>query len=595
MVKLKKEHSEIKTLHSPKSADNNGNTERKTKSSVTASSTPSQFQLSRCSDAGLRNSPHPNSEASATPDSASVPAVGDETPPSVDAAPLPLRTIPRPSNNFTPRSAKLTSIVEDRETATCLFNDERIRIFYAEIKSLLNDCFHSLYDTVLKTYTDPAEQQKRYLKGLLFVAYEMNTSANSSEIYRVTHTYPLIAKNYQRAMSRFAQYVIPQRYLHAGDIKCPSLESFLYQLYRRVALSSELKSMRYFHMNYTEQEIFLKDILRIAMNSCLDPGHTSRADPPYGQTPLRTTSSSPLLLLQNEPAEDFVMPQDSVSNIHLLNRTNAQVPAPNRAPPPVPPASIQNPSVLLSDKLFGPRAANDTFRAKLDSSQTTKLAFTPHADPDPHSDDESLSVFLKSRNTKRDRRTKLNLVSPPPPACSPDPLSSRPPSATTSVPVTKTKEIDLEIYSTPFNAVSIGRLRTTPSSQTSSTTDASHAQVSRTRSVQHVTSHQGDDDVYGVSACNSSKKSDTLSLLDSTLASDDDAGENNKSSRSTSRQSTLSASRIRRRVTEPKSRVSAQNADDEFMFFKESVARWETRSNVSKPPHPNVPPSEIVF
>ena len=112
MVKLKKEHSEIKTLHSPKSADNNGNTERKTKSSVTASSTPSQFQLSLCSDAGLRNSPRPNSEASATPDSASVPAVGDERPPSVDAAPLPLRTIPRPSNNFTPRSAKLTSIVE---------------------------------------------------------------------------------------------------------------------------------------------------------------------------------------------------------------------------------------------------------------------------------------------------------------------------------------------------------------------------------------------------------------------------------------------------------------------------------------------------
>ena len=176
---------------------------------------------------------------------------------------------------------------ESPQDMSCLYNDERVRIFFIEIKTIINDCFHSLHETVHAKFSDPREQKSRLLRGLQFVSTDMNRESNYSEIARVTHTFPRIKENYRRAITRFARYIIPREFLHL-EIQCPSFDGFLFALYKRVASSFELRSGRYFAMTYTEQEIFLKDILRVTMSSCLDYG----AD---------TTK--------------HVMPDDSVSNI----------------------------------------------------------------------------------------------------------------------------------------------------------------------------------------------------------------------------------------------------------------------------------------
>ena len=183
----------------------------------------------------------------------------------------------------------------DTQDVSCLYNDERIRIFFIEIKTIINDCFHSLHETVHAKFSDPREQKSRLLRGLQFVSTDMNRESNYSEIARVTHTFPRIKENYRRAITRFARYVIPREFLHL-EIQCPSFDGFLFALYKRVASSFELRSGRYFAMTYTEQEVFLKDILRVTMSSCLDYG----AD---------TTK--------------HVMPDDSVSNI-VPNTRRAQ-------------------------------------------------------------------------------------------------------------------------------------------------------------------------------------------------------------------------------------------------------------------------------
>ena len=560
------------------------------------------------------------------------------------------------------RSASLSSVGEDQDHApeSCLFADERIRVFYAEIKSLINDCFHSLRDTVLDRYPDPAEQQKRYVKGLLFVAHQMNSTANCSEIHRVTNTFPRIAENYQRAMSRFAQYVIPQRYLHAGDIKCPSLESFLYELYRRVALSTELKTMRYFHMNYSEQEIFLKDILRISMSSCLESRKASNDERQEG-TRAPAAGAPALMMLEDgcANAPDHVMPQDSVSNIHTTHRTGiarplVAGPARTRTPAALP---GQPPSEMPSAKVNAQVRQCD-LSVILSAVSATDEHAPRHSDSSDS--DESLSVFLRSRHEKqRHSRVKnKNLAARP---CDPEggvhaqtppplhPASKQPPPALSqtlrkkpSMPSQSqlqaraeadgsrsgdnTKEINLEIYSTPFNAASSRPLRHGSPSVASACSGVSVRSSTSARTQVTATGSQTmNDHGFTWRDAGGRQPSSTPSTIRSSRGgvqnlastpspvyrrgawsqfgtvweSDHSAGAMSGEDEDIETSHTAGGRPSRRRVSSqqlagPKSRAASQLADDEFVFFKESVLQWKS-GEVRDPGHPQIPASEIVF
>ncbi len=173
-----------------------------------------------------------------------------------------------------------------------LYADERIRSFFAEVKSLVTECFQSLYDTVVRQYSDPVERQRRLAKGLAFIASDENELHSRDEVARALQEFPNISHEYQRAMVRFAQCMISKKQANM-KIECPPFDTFLFRLYKRVATSPEVKSGRYFQMSYLEQEIFLKDILRITMSSCMTVKPTSESLGYRGS----------------------VLPSDSVSNI----------------------------------------------------------------------------------------------------------------------------------------------------------------------------------------------------------------------------------------------------------------------------------------
>lgn len=178
-----------------------------------------------------------------------------------------------------------------------LFDNEVIRLFFVEIKNIINDCFTSLHDVVLSTYSDRAEQISRFQRGLSFVATDMNKNENYSEIKRATSSFPHIRDNYRRAIRKFAQYIVPPEHLRR-DLECPSFDSFLFELYKRTAVTTEMRSGKYFSMTYSEQENFLKDLLRVTMSSCIRYGSSDAS---------------------------VIMPDDSVSNVVTPRRRSSSI------------------------------------------------------------------------------------------------------------------------------------------------------------------------------------------------------------------------------------------------------------------------------
>lgn len=216
---------------------------------------------------------------------------------------------------------------EQEATDAGLFADERIRNFFAMVKSLANDCFQSLYDTVMREYAHytPEERTQRFERGLTFIANENNYKLATDEVTRATQEFPTIQHEYERAMVKFAQVMVSQKD-PTLKIEVPSFTTFLMRFYSRLAAHRLVKSMRYFTMTYFEQDIFLKDMLRINMNACLNMRTVPRDDDAGARSQMRgggTGSGSSILhaALQSSRAHTSsttssqVLPSDSVSNI----------------------------------------------------------------------------------------------------------------------------------------------------------------------------------------------------------------------------------------------------------------------------------------
>lgn len=178
-----------------------------------------------------------------------------------------------------------------------LFSDERARSFFAQLKTLVNSCFHALHDAVVSAYPDGPERQRRLRKGLAFIASEKNEAMSRDELQKALAEFPSITDDYHRAMVRFAQCVL-LKLSPTTKIECPSFETFLFRLYRRIATSVEVNSGRFFTMSYLEQDIFLKDMVRLNMSACMS---------------VRNTTTS-------RPAVSDILPSDSVSNVSARDK-----------------------------------------------------------------------------------------------------------------------------------------------------------------------------------------------------------------------------------------------------------------------------------
>lgn len=194
-----------------------------------------------------------------------------------------------------------------------LYADERIRNFFAQVKTIMNETFHSLHDS-LQQYPPP-ERAKRLAKGLAFLASEHNQSMSQDEIARATQEFPTISHEYKRAMMRYAQCMVSARKSSNIKVECTPFDSFLFKMYKRMATCTEVRSGRYFTMSYMEQEIFLKDVMRMTMGGCLTVKQVeedARSSTARGERSERSErSEAPHSTVARKP----VLPSDSVSNI----------------------------------------------------------------------------------------------------------------------------------------------------------------------------------------------------------------------------------------------------------------------------------------
>lgn len=303
---------------------------------------------------------------------------------------------------------------------TSLYQDERVCLFFAEVKVLVNECFQSLYDIVRAEFSDPREQRERYLRGLAFAMNGMHEHHNYSEISRATTSFPRIRQNYAKAMSRFVQFVVPREHLKT-KIECPSFEGFLFELYRRVATSSEVRTMRYFTMTYSEQEVFLKDVLRIAMSACITladsprgddvSSHGSKSAPAAAAASFITTTPRGGTAVARPhaptaaPTPTPITPDDSVSNIHRVTQParnpgvdNNRIETVQRELAQLRLTQQQQLCSVLTEAVSENNHAHAApARARRSSVTPSSLSSSPAPVPVPdplNHDDESLSQFI---------------------------------------------------------------------------------------------------------------------------------------------------------------------------------------------------------
>ena len=301
-----------------------------------------------------------------------------------------------------------------------LFNDdERIRLLFAHVKTMVNDCFHSLYDAVCAQFSEPHEQRTRFVKGLLFVCDEMRQNHASSEITRAVTSFPSIESNYKKAMNRFVQQSMGPGALqrqHVARIECRTFDSFLFELYRRIAASVEMRTCRFFTMTYSEQDMFLKDMLRITMSACVTviDNATGSSD---------CNSKGPAGGPKRKQINNTLRPDDSVSNV-------------------LPSSSV---TAALT-----PEEVQQSFEAELHALSTKEKTTTAppsllvvvkeENDDDDGSNASSLSELIRHR---RSGGSCAGSSAPPTPTAA----TSRSRSASASASASETKDLEIGVYS----------------------------------------------------------------------------------------------------------------------------------------------------
>ena len=181
-----------------------------------------------------------------------------------------------------------------------LFADENARNFYIELKVLLTECLESLYALVKREYA-PKFHQFRFMRGLEIFNSDNIQAVTITETARALSMFPTINQDYQSAMIRYT-HLLYGTMVGTLSLSILSFKIFLIRLYQRVSQTQEISSLRYFTMSYLEQDIFLKDVVRMVMKDCMT-------------THIQNNSNN-----NNGISTQHIKPSDSVSNIHSSNQ-----------------------------------------------------------------------------------------------------------------------------------------------------------------------------------------------------------------------------------------------------------------------------------
>lgn len=224
----------------------------------------------------------------------------------------------------------VTDVLAKHEAAAAgggstLFGNERVNVFAAKVKRLVEECFVNL-DDVASESGDEREVRRRFKNGLDAIC-RWSTRVAQEEYNRAVHTYPAIQDEYKYALIRFVR-VIRQGERGSVNIRVPPFDLFLFYIFQQVASSATMVSRQFFSMGYLDREVFMRESIRMALSRCVqivgDDGEpASSGSGGAGAPPVVRHVPPPAEVLSHT-----VAPHDSVSNVGYAAHPRAMAPTP---------------------------------------------------------------------------------------------------------------------------------------------------------------------------------------------------------------------------------------------------------------------------
>lgn len=174
--------------------------------------------------------------------------------------------------NIVPQDVVVEVVVEAAlVTPGDCFKDERMRVFFARIKMDVNNRLTSLYRAATTDVADPVEQQRIFMDALMVISDDMKKreilESHERAAVADVRLYEDASKSWlNHAVQCYVSYLFPSKSHHRRCSISILSSSVLKTLYETLAASSEVQSFRYFEMSYKEQEMFLKDVVRVAFS-----------------------------------------------------------------------------------------------------------------------------------------------------------------------------------------------------------------------------------------------------------------------------------------------------------------------------------------
>ena len=180
-----------------------------------------------------------------------------------------------------------------------------MRVFFANVKGLVNSSFHALYDEV---QTAGARHSRNWTrgamkKGLNFMTNTANANVIIDTVVESEQACRSLTQLYFNAMHVFlrANAAKNRDILRANFAP---FSTFITKLYQTVAALPEMRDAYFTTMSYAEKETMLADVMRQVMYMCVVW--------PENATPSRT---SRMMMTSPSPSpSSVVLPADSVSN-----------------------------------------------------------------------------------------------------------------------------------------------------------------------------------------------------------------------------------------------------------------------------------------
>ena len=185
------------------------------------------------------------------------------------------------------------------------FHHEPMRVFFANVKGLVNSSFHALYDEVQAAGARHSRNWTRgaMKKGLNFMTDTANANVIIDTVVESEQACRSLTQLYFNAMHVFlrANATKNRDILRANFAP---FSTFITKLYQTVAALPEMRDAYFTTMSYAEKETMLADVMRQVMYMCV-VWPDKATQPRTSRMTVTSPSPSP---------SSVVLPADSVSN-----------------------------------------------------------------------------------------------------------------------------------------------------------------------------------------------------------------------------------------------------------------------------------------